>query len=53
MGWKERAESRDRKLRKRRDADMLVSNRSLKTIILPMIGKRAKPVPKKGAKRDR
>lgn len=37
----ERWERRDRKLAKRRSLKMVVSNRSLKTTILPMLGKRA------------
>lgn len=37
----ERWDRRDRKLRKRRALSMVVSNRSMKTVILPMLGKRA------------
>lgn len=37
----EKWERRERKLRKRRSADMVVSNRSIKTVILPAIGKAA------------
>jgi hypothetical protein len=48
----EKWERRERKLRKRRSQDMVVSNRSLKTVILPAIGKAAKEA-KRGRKARR
>jgi hypothetical protein len=52
----EKWERRERKLRKRRSQDMVVSNRSLKTVILPTIGKKAQEVKRdrraKGRQRD-
>lgn len=47
----EKWERRERKLRKRRSQDMVVSNRSIKTVILPTIGKKAENT--KEGKRDR
>lgn len=38
----EKWERRERKLRKRRSLDMVVTNRSIKTVVLPVIGKKAK-----------
>lgn len=35
-------EQRDRKLRKRRSLDMVVSGRSTKSVLLPLLGKKAK-----------
>jgi hypothetical protein len=40
MDWETKTRNRDRKLSKRRSAKMVVSNRSLKTTILPLIRKR-------------
>jgi hypothetical protein len=39
--WKVKADSRDRKARLRRSADMVVVNRSLKSVILAVIAKGA------------
>lgn len=44
----EKWERRERKLRKRRSQDMVVSNRSIKTVLLPALGKQ-----KEGEKRER
>jgi len=44
-------EARDRKLRKRRNADMVVTNRSIRDTILPLIGRRAKEVTDKQKRR--
>jgi hypothetical protein len=38
----EKWDRRDRKLRKRRSLDMVVSGRSTKTVLLQVIGKKAK-----------
>lgn len=38
----EKWERRERKLRKRKSMDMVVSNRSIKTVVLATIGKKAK-----------
>jgi hypothetical protein len=40
--WQIKADSRDRKARLRRSADMVVSNRSLKSVILGLIVKGGK-----------
>jgi hypothetical protein len=40
--WKAKADSRDRKARLRRSADMVVVNRSIKSVILIVIGKGVK-----------
>jgi hypothetical protein len=49
----ERWERRDRKLAKRRSLKMVVSNRGLKTTILPMLGKRAQQAkPKENQRAD-
>ena len=45
MNWttfEHRAKARDRKLRRRRSADMVVSNRSIKSTLLPTIQRKAK-----------
>jgi hypothetical protein len=39
--WEVKAKARDRKQRTRRSADMVVSNRNLKSVILVTIGKKA------------
>lgn len=44
MNWtkfESSAKARDRKLRRRRSADMVVSNRNLKSVILPTIARKA------------
>lgn len=48
----EKWERRDRKLAKRRSLSMVVSNRGLKTTILPMLGKRAQQAAKQQEERQ-
>lgn len=49
----EKWERRERKLRKRKSMDMVVTNRSIKTVILPTIGKAAEKETKSGRKARR
>lgn len=45
-----KADRRDHKLRRRRSLAMVVTNRSIKTVILPLLGRKAEIADKKGDK---